>query len=224
MFSIAQPHQGRGVYPLSAIPQPTNLWPEWPSTPHEEFTDFMSLRDRCVLCILDLDNLRISGERQLDASINYRELEERLYLITQRLYGLAVLTSPAGQDEHAQDLRNSNWRVLDIKREVVWTNNMREVKGNADWDICFEAGRLIQAHRFDVILVGSGDGDLVLGIARGVRRIAPASQVFTLSVRTTTSQRILRDRVPDLVAGNFFVERDLLLDRDERESRTRRTA
>jgi uncharacterized LabA/DUF88 family protein len=177
-----------------------------------------------VLCILDHDNLRISAEREFAAAICYRDLEERLYQLTRRLYGLAILTSHHGQDGPAQELLNCKWKFIDIKREVAWTSGRREVKGNADWDICFEAGRLIQAHRFDTVLLGSGDGDLVLGIARGVRRIAPTSQVFTLSIRTTTSQRILAERVPELIAGNFFLERDLLRDRYQREDWTRRTA
>jgi hypothetical protein len=74
-------------------------------------------------------------------------------------------------------------------------------------DLCFECGRLVGAGQYDAVLVGSGDGDLCVALARGIRRIAPGCRTVTLSVRESTSRRLLTR--PDLFDGNILIGGDL---------------
>ena len=84
---------------------------------------------------------------------------------------------------------------------------MRELRPSAlRSELAFRAALVT----FGTLIVASGDGDLVLSIARGVQRVLPGLQVYTLSVRECTSARILHHNVPKLIAGNFFVESSML--------------
>ena len=163
-----------------------------------------------LLAVFDDDNIRISCQEKFGSSFSYRTVAEQLRQLTSSCEMSAVLTSGADHDERSSYFRIRGFLTLGIKREVVETIRGPEVKSNADFDLAFEtAFRIAQGH-FDTLLVGSGDGDLTLSIARGVQRLAPGVRVFTLSVPGCTSNRILQDRVPELIAGNFYVRQGLL--------------
>ena len=121
----------------------------------------------------------------------------------------AVLTSVDGQSPRSNYLSGRGFDVLNVKREIVQTASSRRVVPN-DFDISFMVGASLAQGGFNALLLGTGDGDLALAIARGVRRVSPQTRVYTLSVPGATSSRIQKEHAPELVAGNLFVDESLL--------------
>lgn len=170
------------------------------------WTDFGRLAGRRVLCVVDEDNLRVSIQAH-HCRLSYRRLHQRLTDTCQSVATWAVLTSPANCDRRYRYLQRRGWRVIDIPQEIVATVNGPVKKANADMDLCFAAGSLLRRGQYQAVLVGSGDGDLAVAIARGVKRIRPRCAVFTLAVPGSASQR-LRNQ-PDLFSGALQIGRDL---------------
>jgi uncharacterized LabA/DUF88 family protein len=162
--------------------------PRRPALPPK--TDFSAFSCRRVIALFDEDNLRISLGKEHHARLSYRLLHEKLVATSASLHAVAVLTDEPGRQQRATYLRNRGWEPLVIEREVVSTCHGTEVKANADTDLAVEAGRLLTLHPCDVLCLGSGDGDLVLAIAKAVRRCWPQTKVVTVAVPGCTSVRL----------------------------------
>jgi len=169
-------------------------------------TDLSALKGRHVLTVVDEDNLRISM-RQHHQPLSYRLLLGKLHTETRCVFPLAVLTAAEGDQRREAYLKNTGWNVLVVPRETVFTTAGPQLKANADFDLAFELGHLVNTGQFDTVLLGTGDGDLAVAIGRGIRRRCPTLHLFTLSVPGSTSGR-LRTR-SDLFDGNIAVGRDL---------------
>jgi hypothetical protein len=159
-----------------------------------------------VLTVVDEDNLRISMQHHRQP-LSYRRLLARLHTETTRVFPLAVLTATEGDQRREAYLKSRGWNVLAIPRETVFTPAGLQLKANADFDLAFELGHLVNTGQFDAVLLGTGDGDLAVAIGRGIRRRCPHLHLFTLSVAGSASAR-LRSR-SDLFEGNIVVGRDL---------------
>jgi hypothetical protein len=168
-----------------------------------------ALKGRRVLTVLDEDNLRISMQHH-HQPLSYRRLLARLHGETTRVFPLAVLTAPEGDQRREAYLKSRGWNVLAIPRETVLTTTGPQLKANADFDLAFELGHLVNTGQFDAVLLGTGDGDLAVAIGRGIRRRCPQLHLFTLSVAGSASGR-LRSR-SDLFDGNIVVGRDISRD------------
>ncbi len=169
-------------------------------------TDFSPLKGCRVLTVVDEDNIRISMQQHRQP-LSYRRLLARLHSETNRVFPLAVLTAPEGDQRRVAYLKSRGWNVLAIPRETVLTTAGPQLKANADFDLAFELGHLVNTGQFDTVLLGTGDGDLAVAIGRGIRRRCPQLHLFTLSVPGSASGR-LRSR-SDLFDGNIVVGRDL---------------
>lgn len=185
----------------------------WPSTPayFPGTTDLSALKGRRVLTVVDEDNLRISMQHHRQPLL-YRRLLARLHSETTRVFPLAVLTAPEGDQRREAYLKSRGWNVLAIPRETVLTTVGPQIKANADFDLAFELGHLVNTAQFDAVLLGTGDGDLAVAIGRGIRRRYPQLHLFTLSVAGSASAR-LRSRL-DLFDGNIVVGRDISRNQD----------
>lgn len=171
-------------------------------------TDLRRLAGRRPLCVLDDANLRISLE-ELGRRLSYRRLLQALRGVCPNLSAYSVLTTPAGDMRRYRYLRSRGWCALAIGEEHVDTVNGPVRKANADMDLVFLLASRLTVSRHDSILLGTGDGDLALAIARGIRRRQRPLPVYTLSVPGSTSHRILVRNHPHLFAGNILVGRDL---------------
>jgi len=169
-------------------------------------TDFAGLRGRRVLAVVDDDNLTISLAECV-RRLRYGTLLSAIRRVADTVTGCVVLTCAAGDGRPRRHLEGLGWRVVAVPREVVRTHRGAEVKANADMDLCFEAARLVGEGVFDVVLVGSGDGDLCVSVARGVRRAAPWCDVVSLSVRESSSTRLFTR--PDLFDRNILIGYDI---------------
>jgi uncharacterized LabA/DUF88 family protein len=169
-------------------------------------TDLSALKRHRVLVIVDEDNLRISMQNR-GRKLSYRRLLDRVQSVADEVFPLAVLTAPPNDTQREQYLQSRGWSTLTVLQETVRTWNGTRTMANADMDICFEAGRAALNWGGDVVVIGSGDGDLSTAIARGLKRAVPGKKVFTLSVPGCSSHRLL-DR-KDLFDGNLQIGLDL---------------
>jgi hypothetical protein len=171
-----------------------------------DLTGFQQLSGRRIACLLDEDNLRISLAREHGCVLDYDALLHRLRATAEAVSPWAVLTLAQGEGWREAELKLCGWRTLSFPHEIVQTINGPTKKSNADMDLCFEAGRLMRG-QFDTLLVGSGDGDLCVSAARGVKRINRDKRIVALSVPGASSHR-LRTR-GDLFDGSILIGRDL---------------
>ncbi len=170
---------------------------------------FRVLRGSRTLLVADDDNLRLSCEQKLSASFSYRSLAAALQTICAKVELHAVLTSVEGQSARNLYFTRRGFHVLNVKREVVETASRRRVVPN-DFDISFTVGAILARGGFNALLLGTGDGDLALAIARGARRIAPSARVYTLSVPGATSSRIHKEHSSHFIDANFFIDESML--------------
>jgi hypothetical protein len=159
-----------------------------------------------VLVIVDEDNLRISMQSR-GRKISYRRLLDLVQSVADEVLPLAVLTAPPNDNQREHYLQSRGWSTLTVPQETVRTWNGTRTMANADMDICFEAGRAVLKWDGDAVVIGSGDGDLSIAIARGLKRAVPGKKVFTLSVPGCSSRRLL-DR-KDLFDGSLQIGLDL---------------
>jgi hypothetical protein len=192
---------GRRAPAAAPAPGPRRVPARLPPT-----TDFSPASGQRVLFLADEDNLRISMQER-GARLSYKALLQRVQEAAQSVSAWAVLATAAGDGRRAEDLQGQGWNVVAIPQEVVVTVDGPCLKANADMDFCFAAGYLARTGRCDAVVLGSGDGDLCVAVARGIKRMPGARKVYTLSVPGSTSQR-LKSR-PDLFDGNILIGRDL---------------
>jgi hypothetical protein len=191
----------------SQLPAPAGLNPQpQPAAP----SLFACLVSKRVLLLIDDDNLRVSNQNALRKSFSYRALANELDRITRCCDKFAFFSSAPGDHSRQQYFSRRGYNTLDLKREFESRPGGRiTANSNADFDLAVQGGYLLSLCRYDCVLVGSGDGDLVLAIARGVQRLLPDVRVFTLSVPGCTSHRILASKT-SLIAANFLVEDSML--------------
>lgn len=180
-------------------------------------TDFRLLRGRRVLCVVDEDNLRISisAAHGRDLRLSYRELGLRLEASATRAERIAVLTDEPGGVARANYLERRGWTEVTITRETVMTCHGPRVKGNADFDLAMECGLRLYSSDFDALLIGTGDGDLAVSLARGARRHRPDLRGATLAIPGCTSWRLTHR--PDLFNGHIAVGLDLVRGQGSRQ-------
>jgi hypothetical protein len=159
-----------------------------------------------VLALLDDDNVRISL-RKRGLALSYRALRARLAQHTELLESWVGLSDNDGAVARGRYLEQREWNVVQVPRQTVLHNGVPTVKSNVDHELAFLAGRLSAKESFDVILLGTGDGDLAVSIARCLREYTSAG-IVTLSVPGCSSQR-LSD--PALFSERLFIGRDLVV-------------
>jgi hypothetical protein len=169
-------------------------------------TPLAAFADRRVLCIMDDDNIRI-GLRSRAYALSYRTLRGRLGEAASALDCWVVLSDNDGAVARGRYLERRDWKVVQVPRQVVVHRGVPTVKGNVDHELAFLAGKLSAQAEFDVILLGTGDGDLAVSVARCLKEYTSAS-VVTLSVPGCSSSRLAD---AGLFAGRIFVGRDLVV-------------
>jgi len=172
-------------------------------------TDLRVVRGKRVLFVADSDNWDYSLERYR-LRLQYGKVLNRLSAEAKHVYAVAVLTSSPNDCRRARHLANCGWRVVSIPWETVTTCQGVRKLANADMDLAFECGYLSNMRGCDVALVGTGDGDLAVSIARGLRRIHQRTPIgiHALSVLGASSNR-LRQRT-DLFDSSVIIGKDML--------------
>ena len=179
-----------GFRPLPALPRETDL----------------HLTGSRVLCLMDDDSLRISL-RKLSFALSYRGLRARLAQSADHVGAWVALSDKDGATARGRYLEQRDWNVVQVPRQTVLHNGVPTVKANVDHELAFLAGRLSAKEDFGVVLLGTGDGDLAVAIARCLREYTAAS-IVTLSVPGCSSKRLTD---PALFSDRVFIGRDLVV-------------
>ncbi len=157
-----------------------------------------------VLALIDAENLVYSA-RSLGLKISFARLGERLHQASK---------SCTAHVFYSHDVNDSAWDTYFTKRgfiihpriiEFVQTHMGVKKRANSDNDLVFHAGKLASRSSASVLLIGSGDGDLVTDLAR---LIGDTKQVVTLSLAGSTSYR-LDSRANPSIASNIEIGLDL---------------
>lgn len=166
---------------------------------------FAALQRKRVLFVVDDDNLRISSQRLLRCQLDYRALAIALHRVSLSCHKHAFFSSAPGDTTREVYFHRLGYQTTGLRR--MSSPDGRTLNTNADFDLCVEAGFLLSLHHYQAVVVGSGDGDLALAVARGVGRLLSGIRVYTLSVPGATSERILNH---PLIAANFTVPEEML--------------
>lgn len=165
---------------------------------------------RRLTVLADYENLHYSA-RDLGLQLALSALGSRLRSASRDCRLHAVFSRPPGDDRLVLYCRDRGWEPHPRDIETVATSRGPVRRANADNDLLFLAGAFQTVAAADVLVVASGDGDLVCDIARLARRFAPRRPVLTLSLAGSTSYRLDARRNPD-IAGNLEIGRDCLID------------
>lgn len=159
-----------------------------------------------VLALLDDDNVRISL-RNLGFALSYRTLRARLAQNAEGVEAWVALSDNDGAVARGRYLEQREWNVVQVPRQTVIHRGVPTVKANVDNEIAFLAGRVSAKESFETILLGTGDGDLAVAVARCLREYTSAT-IVTLSVPGCSSQRLTD---PALFSERIFIGRDLVV-------------
>jgi uncharacterized LabA/DUF88 family protein len=187
---ISQPYLDREFNP-SCVPQ------------HTEFPG-----GKRVLLMVDDDNMRLSAARH-GCLVDYARLAHALRSrATRSLDSRAVLTSAWNDHRDDDRLLAAGFETLRLNRtRVPAVGGGTRVVGN-DTDLVWEISRLVARRPYDTIVLATGDGDLAVCVANGVRRTMKPIRVITLSIAGSVSRRI---RPSELFQECVMLGRDLLV-------------
>lgn len=168
------------------------------------------LQDRCVLLLADVENLSYSARNRLGQRISYDVLTTKLAKATANCQSHAFFSKPANAgDGLSRYFTGLGWTAHTRDIAVVPTRQGIKRLANADNLILFKAGLLISRHSADVVIIASGDGELVCDLAEAITALPKPRQVFTLSLAGSTSRRLDAER-NRLIAANLEIGRDCL--------------
>ena len=133
------------------------------------------IRDLRLIALADVDNIAISFSKSCGYPINPEALRNFLGDHHKRLTATAVLTTKPGLTHTTREWTRGGWNVVPVFRERVRTIRGEEHLANADLDLAFEAGAMVQGEPdAGGLVLLTGDGTLACSIARDVRRRNPA--------------------------------------------------
>ncbi len=158
------------------------------------------LHGRRVLVLLDVANLTY-GARDAGLSTSYRTLAAKLSSAARACSLHAFMTRVPGDERGADYLRTRGWTPHAWDIETVRTRLGTERRANADNFIIFGAGVLASRSSADVVVIGTGDGDLACDLARALASLPGRRSVVSLSLAGSTSFRLDARRNPFFTAN-----------------------
>jgi hypothetical protein len=167
-----------------------------------------TLTDLYVLVLADDENLRC-GARDLGFRLCYGRLAQRLRSSARRCGLHAFFSRQPGDDRRCRYFRESGWLSHPRDIEAVRTCRGTQYLANSDNDLLFAAGILANRGNPEVIVLGSGDGDLVCDLARNLRQLCRSQAILTLSLAGSTSSRLEAARNAH-IDGNIEIGLDCL--------------
>jgi hypothetical protein len=142
-----------------------------------------------VLVLLDEENLSISSER-LGAAVSYRRLANVLKGASRECRLHAFFSREPSDENKVKQLSDDGWIAHSRDIETVRTHRGLMRRSNSDNLIIFNAGLLVSRSDADVVILASGDGDLVSDLSSCLRSLPKRRRLVTLSVAGSTSWRL----------------------------------
>lgn len=165
------------------------------------------IRNRKTLVIADAQNLEYSA-RDLGFKISWDNLGKTLDKACSRCSRHVIFSKNAGQSQRLTHYTERGWQPHARLTKTEWTRNGLVRKSNADFLLAVVAGRLSDA-KWDILIICSGDGDLVEDVASGIRGFGSINTVVTLSLAGSTAWR-LNSQYSPVIAANIQVGLDCL--------------
>lgn len=172
-------------------------------------TNLAAIAGGDVVAFIDYPNLAIPLEKRgLELSAH---LAARIRELAARSCLWMVLSEIDASGDYIRQCERAGANVLVIPAERVPTRRGLELKANADFDLVGQAGRVLERRPVrrglvGHLLVGSGDGDLTVALARLAARASRPRRVHTLAVPGSASHR---QRRADLFHGGIALGLDL---------------
>jgi len=171
---------------------------------------FERLRGRSVLVALDLENIDRSAAN-IGRVVDYVRLARALREgIGRNTHLIAIFSRDDNETTAEHFLWEAGWMTYTRPIDVV-RNKFGIVKhGNADVAFATVVGAAVTSLEADACVLGTGDGQLAIDVARCVKAIAPSCKTSaTLSLPGSTSQR-LDARRSDIFAVNLEIGDDVM--------------
>jgi hypothetical protein len=162
-----------------------------------------------VLFLADAQNLDL-GAKDLGYKVNWRALQQRLASASDTGWFHAVFARREGDPTRSNWFAAQGWTPTAKTRKWIHRRGVRLLDANADNVVAFQAG--VHASRLlaEVVVIGTGDGQLAEDVAEGIRALDCRCQVATMSLAGSTAVR-LDCRRSSLIAANIEIGRDCLL-------------
>lgn len=166
------------------------------------------LADHEVLAVADCQNLNM-GARDLGLRVRWDRLGEVLRRASRSAALHAFVAEPAGATTQSSSFAEWGWMPHGKTARFVETWRGRERRSNTDNVITFMAGVLASRSRASLLLVLSGDADLVEGLAEGAAMLPKTRKIATLSLAGSTGYR-LNAATSEFVTANLELGMDCL--------------
>jgi hypothetical protein len=120
-----------------------------------------------------------------------------------------ILSQHPGDERRMDYFAERDWIPHATQIRTVSTQKGLKRKGNADFLMSFLAGVLVSRSSADVVVLASGDGDLVEEIAIGIRSLNKERSIVTMSLAGSTAGRLNAEKNA-LISANIEIGRDCL--------------
>ncbi|MCO6042687.1 hypothetical protein NG895_02095 [Aeoliella sp. ICT_H6.2] len=158
------------------------------------------LRGRHVLVLADIENLYCSV-REWELSLQFDQLAKLLQRQFKSVELHAFFSCRAGDQGQAARCREAGWTPHPNEIQTVRRRGKLVRRANSDNVMLFWSGYLTGRESIDVVVIGSGDGDLGCDLAREIVRRDAAKSVVTLSVAGCTAERLNAEHNPFIDAN-----------------------
>lgn len=167
-----------------------------------------ALRYKRGLILVDVANL-FCGAKRAGYELSFWQLASILKanLLLTDLHAFFAWNARSPGQESSFQARGYHTHQRDV--QYVATVNGVERKSNCDNDILFGAGVLLATKEYEVVVVGTGDGDLAADLARGVHNLQSSASVVTVSFAHTTAWRLHSEANPG-ISDNILIGMDCL--------------
>jgi hypothetical protein len=170
---------------------------------------FGCLRDKPVLVVADVQNLD-HGAADLGCKVHWYWLRRRLEMASARVWFHAVLARQEGDNRRTGWFSEQGWTPSAKTRRWLWFRGGRRIDANADHLFAFQVGALVSQMPVELVVIGTGDGQLAEDVAEAVQMVNSRCEVATLSLAGSTAAR-LDSRKSNLIAANIELGRDCLI-------------
>jgi hypothetical protein len=165
-----------------------------------------SLFGQGVIVIADAQNLD-RGARDLGYKMSWALLGDKIDASAKSASRHVILSQHPGEQRRMNYFIERGWIPHATQIRTVSTRNGLERKSNADFLMSFLAGVLVSRTRADVVVIASGDGDLVEEIALGIGSLQKDRSIVTMSLAGSTAQR-LNAETSAFISANIEIGKD----------------
>ena len=169
---------------------------------------FSPILGKRVIVVADAQNLD-RGARDLGFKMSWALLGEKIDAAAESASRHAILSQHPGDERRMNYFYERDWNPHATPIRTVSTRKGLERKSNADFLLSFLAGVLVSRTPADVVVIASGDGELVEEIAIGIGSLRKERSIITMSLAGSTAQR-LNAQTSALISANIEIGKDCL--------------